>query len=142
MILAKILGGPQLADLGPSPLGAIFLIFGSLMIVMTVVQSVFEGFHLGQSLVNLVYGAYFCIFGATHSQLLSRGIYVGGRMAPYNRITHFEWSGTSVLTVELKRKWWWRERLQLPVPSSMVEPVDRMIRERTARVAGMDSGKV
>jgi hypothetical protein len=127
MMLARLRSGSELADLGPSPLRAMFLLFAALLIVVSVGGLLTRSFSYGQAAVNMAQGVSFAALGLTHSQIRSRGIYNGGGLLRWKRIAQYEWTNGHVLVIDLHPPRWWQDRVQLRVPTVLVEQVDRLM---------------
>jgi hypothetical protein len=129
MIFLRLRSGSELADLGPPPLRTIFLLPASLLIVVGAGGLLTRSLSYGQSAVNLAQGVSLAALGFAHSQIRSRGIYSGGDLLRWARIARYEWTNGHVLVIDLHRPRWWQDRVQLRVPTVLVEQVDRLMSE-------------
>ena len=128
MMLARIRSGPELADLGPSPLQIGFLGFGALLILLGTRILITESAPVGEGLVSLAQGILSVVIGFARSQIRGRGIYYFGGLVPWSRIAGYEWTDRGTLLVDLRQRRWWQDRLQVPVPRIQVPQVDEMLR--------------
>ncbi len=131
MMLVRLRSGPELADLGPSPVRTMFLILGFVMIVLGTGGLFGRGFSVGQAIVFLANGILFLALGFIHSQIRSGGICHGEGLLPWSRIAGYEWSGAT-LRLDLRRPRWWQDRVQLAVPPVLKEQVDQLMRQHVS----------
>jgi hypothetical protein len=129
MMFVRRRSGSELADLGPSPLRTMFLVLGLLMIVLSAVGLFTLSLPTGQSIFSLAQGITFLAFGLIHSQIRRSGICYREGLLPWSRIACYEWNHGSTLMLDLHRKRWWQDRVQLPVPPVLVERVDQLMRQ-------------
>ena len=131
MILARMRSGPELADLGPSPLRIFFLLTGILTILSGMHTLITES-GIGGPIVGLAQGIWLVVMGFARSQIRDRGLYYFGGLVPWDKIVRYEWSEKSTLLVDLRQRKWWQDRLQVPVPAPLVREVDELMRSHVA----------
>jgi hypothetical protein len=127
MIFLRLRSGSELADLGPSPLRTIFLLAAALLMVAGAGGLLTRPFSYGQSAVSLAQAVSLAALGFAHSEIRSHGIYSGGGLLRWERIAQYRWTNGHVLVVDLHRPRWWQDRVQLRVPTVLVEQVDRLM---------------
>jgi hypothetical protein len=127
MLLASLRSGSELADLGPSPLRTLLLLASGLLMVVCAGGLLTRSFSYGQAAVNMAQALSFAALGLSHSQIRSGGIYNGGGLLRWKRIARYESKNGDVLVVDLHRPRWWQDRVQLRVPTVLVEQVDRLM---------------
>lgn len=132
MMFGRLRSGAELADLGPSPLRTMFLILGCVMAVSGTAGLFAGSSPAGQFVVSVAQGITFLAFGLVHSQIRSGGICHWDGLLPWSRIAGYEWTRGSILMLDLHRPRWWRDRVQLPVPPTLVDQVDQLMRQHVS----------
>jgi hypothetical protein len=132
MILVKMRSGPELADLGPSPMRLVFLGLGISILAIGMGTLISQSPPVGSAIVNLTQGTWMVAMGLARSQIRHRGLYHFGSLVPWDKIAKHEWSEKGVLLIDLRQPRWWQDRLQMPVPARMVQQVDALMRSHVA----------
>ena len=133
-MFVRLRSGPELADLGPSPLQAMFLATGALLLLVGTGSLIVRSLSAGQAVVSLAQGILLVALGLSHNEIHSQGIYHGGGLLPWNRIARYEWRNGSLM-LDLHRARWWQDQVQLPVPPVLVHRVDELMRRYIAERA-------
>jgi hypothetical protein len=134
MVFMRLQSGPELVDLGPSPLRTMFLALGVFILLFATAGLITRSLHFGQAAVSMAQGILLLTLGFAHSQIRSHGISYAGGLLPWNRIARFEWT-KNVLTIDLRRPRWWQDRVQLPIPPLLVGQVDELMRQHVTTEA-------
>ena len=131
LLLVRMRSGPELVDLGPSPMRGMSLAFGAFIILFAAGGLVMRSLQLGQAGVSIAQGILFLTLGFAHTQIRSEGIYYAGGLVRWNRMARFEWT-RNILTIDLRRPRWWQDRVQLPVPAFLVSQVDELMQQHVS----------
>jgi hypothetical protein len=131
MVFLRLRSGPELVDLGPSPLRTMFLAFGAFIVLFATAGLITRSLDFGQAAVSMAQGILLLTLGFAHNQIRSSGISYAGGLLPWCRIARFEWA-ENVLTIDLSRPKWWQDRVQLPIPPVLVSRVDELMRQHVS----------
>lgn len=129
--------GPELADLGPSPMRTMFLGFGCLLLLIGAGSLLGGGLPVGQALVNVAQATLFLTIALTRVRISRDGILNAGGLIRWQRIARYEWRDRTILMLELHRPRWWQDRIQLPIPPEQVEQVDVLLRQHLSAPSGV-----